>query len=88
MSKKSLAILFNHSKKFPQIAVPDHPDFKSRAREVSNLDLQIQIHEAAINNKLIHLGSIQLSPNLVPVEALRRSIQRALKHSKPERHFI
>ncbi|WP_089604208.1 aminotransferase-like domain-containing protein [Acinetobacter piscicola] len=70
--------------KIQQIAVPDHPDFKSRPREVSNLELQIQIHEAAINNRLIHLGSIQLSPNLVPVEALRRSIQRALKHCKPE----
>ena len=70
--------------KTEQIAVPDHPDFKSQAREVSNLELQIQIHEAAMNNKLIHLGSIQLSPNLVPVEALRRSIQRALKHCKPE----
>ena len=67
-----------------QIAVPDHPDFKSRPREVSNLELQIQIHEASANNRLIHLGSIQLSPNFVPVEALRRSIQRALKHCKPE----
>ena len=66
------------------IAVPNHPDFKSRPREVSNLELQIQIHEASANNRLIHLGSIQLSPNFVPVEAIRRSIQRALKHCKPE----
>ncbi|MFW2173517.1 PLP-dependent aminotransferase family protein [Acinetobacter guillouiae] len=82
--KEKSGYFVQSQQKAPQIAVPDHPDFKSRAREVSNLDLQIQIHEAAINNKLIHLGSIQLSPNLVPVEALRRSIQRALKHSKPE----
>ena len=63
---------------------PTHPDFQSQPRDVSNLELQIKIQEASINNKLIHLGAIQISPNLVPVEALRRSIQRALKHSKPE----
>ncbi len=67
-----------------RIAVPDHPSFPSRPREVSNLELQIQIHEASANNRLVHLGSIQLSPDFVPVEALRRSIQRALKHCKPE----
>lgn len=66
------------------IHAPKHPDFKSEMREVSNLALQIEIHEAAINSKLIHLGSIQLSPNLVPAKALSRSIQRALKYSKPE----
>ena len=64
--------------------LPKHPDFKSKARDVSNLELQIEIHEASINSTLIHLGSIQLSPNLVPIDLLRRSIQRALKHSKPE----
>ncbi|RKG31935.1 aminotransferase-like domain-containing protein [Acinetobacter tianfuensis] len=66
------------------IALPLHPDFQPNVREVSHLELQIQIQQAAIDSKLIHLGSIQLSPNLVPVDALRRSIQRALKHSKPE----
>ena len=66
------------------IAVPEHPDFQSNIREVSNLELQIQIHEAAINSQLVHLGSIQLSPNLVPAKALSRSIQRALKHCKPQ----
>ncbi|SPL70761.1 aminotransferase-like domain-containing protein [Acinetobacter stercoris] len=66
------------------VAVPSHPDFISRPREVSHLDLQIEILEAAIASDVVHLGSIQLSPNLIPVDALRRSIQRALKHSKPE----
>ena len=66
------------------IALPNHPDFQPNVREVSHLELQIQIQQAAINSQLIHLGSIQLSPRLVPVDALRRSIQRALKHSKPE----
>lgn len=70
--------------KTQQIAVPDHPDFVSHARKVSNLELQLQIQEAAINNQLVQLGSIQLSPDLVPIESLRRSIQRALKHCKPE----
>ena len=67
-----------------EIAVPEHPDFPPKIREISNLELQIQIHEAAINSKLIHLGSIQLSPNLVPAKALSRSIQRALKCCRPE----
>ena len=66
------------------IAVPAHPDFQSNIREVSNLELQIQIHEAATNSQLVHLGSIQLSPTLVPAKALSRSIQRALKHCKPK----
>ena len=63
---------------------PTHPDFQSQPRDVSNLELQIKIQEASINNKLIHLGAIQISSHLVPADALRRSIQRALKHSKPE----
>lgn len=67
-----------------QTPVPQHPDFLSIPRDVSNLELQMEIHEAAIKNELIHLGSIQLSPNLVPVEVIRKSLQRALKHSKPE----
>ena len=64
--------------------LPFHPDFNSEPREVTNLELQMQIQEASINSALIHLGSIQLSPNLVPATAIRRSLQRALKHSKPE----
>lgn len=75
---------FVKAKKQPFVDEPKHLDFVAKAREVSNLDLQIEILESAISNDLIHLGSIQLSPNHVPVEALRRSIQRALKHSKPE----
>ena len=82
--KEKSGYFVQSQQKAQQIAVPNHPDFTSRPREVSNLDLQIQIHEASANNRMIHLGSIQLSPNFVPVEALRRSIQRALKHCKPE----
>ncbi|QIO07620.1 aminotransferase-like domain-containing protein [Acinetobacter lanii] len=66
------------------IAQPQHLDFDAIAKQVSNLELQIEIHEASISSDLIHLGSIQLSPNLIPIDALRRSIQRALKHSKSE----
>lgn len=64
--------------------LPQHNDFKSHARDVSNLELQIEIQEASIHHNLIHLGAIQLSPHLVPIDALRCSIQRALKHSQPE----
>ncbi|MGL6034584.1 MAG: aminotransferase class I/II-fold pyridoxal phosphate-dependent enzyme, partial [Acinetobacter johnsonii] len=66
------------------IPVPQHPDFQSQARDISNLELQLEIQQSSINSRLIHLGAIQLSPKHVPVEALRRSIQRALKHSQPE----
>lgn len=64
--------------------VPVYPDFSSHARTISNLDLQIEIQEASIHPHRIHLGAIQLSPELIPIDALRRSIQRALKHSQPE----
>ena len=67
-----------------QTPLPQYNDFASIPRDVSNLELQVEIQEASIRPDLVHLGSIQLSPQLVPVEALRRSIQRALKHSKPE----
>ena len=67
-----------------QLEHPYHDDFESQAKEISNLDLQIEIQIASIQDQFIHLGAIQLSPSLIPVEALRRSVQRALKHSKPE----
>ncbi|MBJ9983854.1 PLP-dependent aminotransferase family protein [Acinetobacter sp. S40] len=64
--------------------LPTSPDFESRPRVVTNLLLQNQIQEASIQPHLIPFGAIQLSPELIPVEPLRRSIQRALKHCKPE----
>ena len=82
--KEKSGYFVQSQKRTQQIAVPDHPDFQSHPRKVSNLELQLQIQEASINNQLVQLGSIQLSPDLVPIEALRRSIQRALKHCKPE----
>ncbi|MDQ8934259.1 aminotransferase-like domain-containing protein [Acinetobacter rudis] len=66
------------------LLLPEHPDFKPKTRQISNLELQIEIHQASINSQLIHLGAIQLSANLVPIDALRRSMQRAMKHSHPE----
>lgn len=67
-----------------QVPVPQHVDFASQARKVSNLDLQVEILQAAMAPHLIHLGSIQLSPDIIPVDMIRRSVQRALKHAKPE----
>ncbi len=72
------------AKPHDHLALPQHADFPPATQEISHLELQIQIQENAINNQLIHLGSIQLSPKLVPADALRRSVQRALKHCKPE----
>ncbi|WP_336165405.1 PLP-dependent aminotransferase family protein [Acinetobacter ursingii] len=64
--------------------LPNSPSFESRPRAVTNLLLQNQIQEASIQPHLAPFGAIQLSPQLVPIEPLRRSIQRALKHCKPE----
>jgi DNA-binding transcriptional MocR family regulator len=46
--------------------------------------LQNQIQTASIQSHLTPLGAIQLSPHLIPVDGLRRSLQRALKHCQPE----
>ena len=66
------------------VVQPEHSYFETEAQEISNLKLQIEIQEASINQRLVHLGSVQLSPNHVPVTTIRRSLQRALKHSQPE----
>ncbi len=63
--KEKSGYFVQSSQKAQQIAVPNHPDFDSRPREISNLELQIQIHEASANSRLIHLGSIQLSPPIL-----------------------
>ena len=67
-----------------QSAAPKSPSFESKARQVSNLDLQNQIQTASIQNHLTPLGAIQLSPHLIPGDGLRRSLQSALKHCQPE----
>ncbi len=51
----------------PSHPVPQHPDFQSQARDISNLELQLEIQQSSINSRLIHLGAIQLSPKHVPV---------------------
>jgi len=84
VKNKSGYFVSYQKKSSPSIPVPQHPDFQSQEREISNLELQLEIQQSSINSRLIHLGAIQLSPKHVPVEALRRSIQRALKHSQPE----
>lgn len=67
-----------------QSPVPESPKFESMPRRVSNLELQNQIQTASIQSLLTPLGAIQLSPHLIPVDGLRRSLQRALKHCQPE----
>lgn len=67
-----------------QSPAPESPKFESMPRRVSNLELQNQIQTASIQSHLTPLGAIQLSPHLIPVHGLRRSLQRALKHCQPE----
>lgn len=68
--------------------IPESPDFLSLPRQVSNLELHNQIQEAALQSHLVPLGSIQLTPHFIPVEGLRRSIQRALKIVSLKTFFI
>ncbi|ENW26771.1 hypothetical protein F925_00089 [Acinetobacter lwoffii NCTC 5866 = CIP 64.10 = NIPH 512] len=64
--------------------LPCHYDFFPHVQEVSHLDLQIQIQESATKKKLAQLGSIQLSPDLIPIASLKQSMLRAIKNSKAE----
>lgn len=58
--------------------------FPSVIRSVSNLDLYNQILQASFQPNVIQLGSIQLGPQLIPMQQLKVSLQRALKHCKNE----
>ena len=74
---------------FVQAQPKTHPvleriNFPSVQRNVSNFELFDQIQEASSHTKIIHLGAIQLGATLIPIDPLRRSIQRALKHSHSE----
>lgn len=66
------------------LALPQHYDFVPDVQEVSHLDLQIQIQEAATKKQVAQLGSVQLSPDLIPITLLQRSLLRAIKNSKAE----
>ncbi|MBQ0141144.1 MAG: PLP-dependent aminotransferase family protein [Kurthia sp.] len=66
------------------IDLQTYPEFNSYPRSITNLELQSEIQQASISHSRVHLGAIQLSPKIIPIEMLRRSIQRALKHSAPE----
>ncbi|ESK36267.1 hypothetical protein P256_02574 [Acinetobacter nectaris CIP 110549] len=48
------------------------------------MELQNEILRASNKKNKIQLGAIQLAPQLIPTQTLRRSFQRALKHSSPE----
>lgn len=74
----------NGLKTLSNLTLPHHSDFVPGIHEVSHLDLQIQIQEAATKKKLAQLGSIQLSPDLIPVTFLKQSMLRAIKNSKAE----
>lgn len=60
-------------------AVLERINFPSVQRSVSNFELFDQIQEASSHTKIIHLGA-----TLIPIDPLRRSIQRALKHCHSE----
>lgn len=71
------------AEKFEKL-IPPEQDFTSYPREVSNLEILVEIQQTAIQPNYINLGTIQLDPEFIPVSNLRRSLNRALKHAKPE----
>src|SRR5690606_23686853 len=75
---------FKRLKTLSNSKLPCHSDFFPHVQEVSHLDLQIQIQESATKKKLVQLGSVQLSPDLIPIAFLKQSMLRAIKNSKAE----
>lgn len=61
-----------------------HTTFPSVSRSISNLDLYNQILQASFQPHMLQLGSIQLGSQLIPIQPLKMSLQRALKHCKPK----
>lgn len=68
----------------PHQTADKNANFLSYPRQVSNLELLVEIQQAAISADQVHLGTIQIDPKWIPLDNLRRSLNRAIKHCKPE----
>ncbi|WP_343598441.1 PLP-dependent aminotransferase family protein [Acinetobacter sp.] len=75
---------FVQARKFVAPIQQDCIDFPSVSRDITSFDLHNQIQDASSQAQMIQLGAIQLGTPLIPIEQLRRSIQRSLKHSHSE----
>lgn len=66
----------------------DYPRLNTTALTISKLDLLNDIHAAAAHKERVPLGSVQLSPALFPIEAIRRSLKRSATYLKPENFLL
>lgn len=66
----------------------DYPQLNPTAVTISRLDLLNEIHAAAAHKEHVPLGSVQLSPALFPIEAIRRSLKRSATYLKPENFLL
>ena len=66
----------------------DYPSLDTTALTISKLDLLNEIHAAAAHKQRVPLGSVQLSPALFPIEAIRRSLKRSATYLKPENFLL
>lgn len=66
----------------------DYPRLNTTALTISKLDLLNDIHAAAAHKERVPLGSVQLSPTLFPIEAIRRSLKRSATYLKPENFLL
>lgn len=60
---------------------PFMPSFSPRAKAVGHARLIHEIQQSARDAQRVPLGTVMLSPALLPVEALQRSLIRASKHT-------
>ena len=66
----------------------DYPSLDTTALTISKLDLLNEIHAAASHKDRVPLGSVQLSPELFPIEAIRRSLKRSATYLKAENFLL
>ena len=66
----------------------EYPQLDTTALTISKLDLLNDIHAAAAHKERVPLGSVQLSPELFPIEAIRRSLKRSATYLKAENFLL
>ncbi len=65
-----------------------YPALNASSHTISKLELLNDIQAAATHKDRIPLGSVQLSPEIFPVEAIRRSLKRSAKFLKEDNFLL
>jgi len=61
---------------------PEFPVFDPASHQIDNLALIAEIHQSAIDEQRVQLGTVQLAPSLIPIQALQRSLIRANRRAQ------